>query len=138
MSEEISREEIAALLARGSEEMTREPCEDAISRQAALDEIFNNAEKPGDAYRAVRMLAPVTPQQRTGHWIECEDEVKCFCSECKEISDYPTKFCPRCGAKMVEPQESEHNCHTCKHYKSGENDGSCGSYKEYSNWESEG
>ena len=48
----------------------------------------------------------VTPKQRTGHWIECEDEVKCFCSECKEISDYPTKFCQNCGAIMVEPQES--------------------------------
>ena len=55
----------------------------------------------------VEDMSPITPKQRTGHWIECEDEVKCFCSECKEISDYPTKFCPNCGAKMVEPQESE-------------------------------
>lgn len=40
---------------------------------------------------------------------------------------------------MVEPQESDHKCHTCKHYMSGEKDGSCGSYicKGYSNWESE-
>jgi len=40
----------------------------------------------------------------------------------------------------IEPQESDHKCHTCKHYTSGENDGSCGSYicKGYSNWESEG
>lgn len=39
----------------------------------------------------------------------------------------------------VEPQESDHKCHTCKHYTSGEHDGSCGSYicKGYSNWESE-
>ena len=38
-----------------------------------------------------------------------------------------------------EPQESDHKCHTCKHYTSGERDGSCGSYicKNYSNWESE-
>ena len=38
-----------------------------------------------------------------------------------------------------EPQESDHKCHTCKHYTSGERDGSCGSYicKGYSNWESE-
>ena len=53
---------------------------------------------------------PVTPKQRTGHWIECEEEVKCFCSECKEISDYPTQFCPNCGARMVEPQEREDIC----------------------------
>lgn len=35
--------------------------------------------------------------------------------------------------------ENPNKCHTCKHYTSGENDGSCGSYicKGYSNWESE-
>ena len=35
--------------------------------------------------------------------------------------------------------ESDHKCHTCKHYISGERDGSCGSYicKNYSDWESE-
>lgn len=35
--------------------------------------------------------------------------------------------------------ESNRTCHTCKHYTSGEHDGSCGSYicKGYSNWESE-
>lgn len=39
----------------------------------------------------------------------------------------------------IEPLESDHKCHTCKHYTSGENDGSCGSYicKGYSNWERE-
>ena len=31
----------------------------------------------------------------------------------------------------------DHTCHTCKHYLSGEHDGSCGSYicKNYSGWE---
>lgn len=63
----------------------------------------------------VEDMPSITPKQRTGHWIECEDEVKCFCSECKEISDYPTKFCPNCGAKMVEPQESKKvNCKSTK------------------------
>lgn len=35
--------------------------------------------------------------------------------------------------------ESNHKCHNCKHYTSGERDGSCGSYicKNYSGWESE-
>ena len=39
----------------------------------------------------------------------------------------------------VEQQESDRKCHTCKHYTSGERDGSCGSYicKGYSDWESE-
>jgi hypothetical protein len=41
--------------------------------------------------------------------------------------------------KLIESKESDHTCHTCKHYTSGEHDGSCGSYicKGYSNWESE-
>ena len=40
---------------------------------------------------------------------------------------------------LVEPRESDRKCHTCKHYTSGEYDGSCDSYicKGYSNWESE-
>ena len=35
--------------------------------------------------------------------------------------------------------ESDHKCHTCEHYMSGEQDGSCDSYicKNYSDWESE-
>ena len=35
--------------------------------------------------------------------------------------------------------ESDHTCHTCKHYTSGEYDGSCDSYicEHYSGWESE-
>jgi hypothetical protein len=41
--------------------------------------------------------------------------------------------------KLIESKESDHTCHTCKHYTSGEHDGSCGSYicKGYSDWESE-
>jgi len=33
--------------------------------------------------------------------------------------------------------ESDHKCHNCKHYTSGERDGSCDSYicKNYSGWE---
>lgn len=44
-----------------------------------------------------------------------------------------------CYERWIEPQESDRKCHNCKHYTSGEHDGSCGSYicKHYSNWESE-
>lgn len=44
----------------------REPCEDTISRQAALDAVFNNAESPNKAYKAIRILPPAQPEQR---WI---------------------------------------------------------------------
>ena len=43
------------------------------------------------------------------------------------------------GIKEQDIKASDRTCHTCKHYLSGERDGSCGSYicKGYSNWESE-
>ena len=78
---------------------------DLISRQASIDAIRKDVMGGLNYVGILTRLPSVIPKQRTGHWIECEDEVKCFCSECKEISDYPTKFCPNCGTKMVEPQE---------------------------------
>ena len=102
MREEISREEIAALLARGSEEMTRE---EAITEQ---ETVF---------YPQVDGITPTVVRQ-TGNWIfEKGDGRTCvdghICSVCK--TSYHTKvpyfaeykYCPNCGAKMVEPQESE-------------------------------
>lgn len=60
----------------------------------------------------------VTPQEpKTGHWIY--DNFIWRCSECNETpktmgyvgtADFMTehfKFCNHCGAKMIEPQESE-------------------------------
>ena len=56
-------------------------------------------------------------QKRTGHWIY--DNFNYRCSECNETpktigyvgtADFMTehfKFCNHCGAKMIEPQESE-------------------------------
>lgn len=113
----MTTDEYWRTIAESYREKPQEPCEDAISRDAMKKGLASIAryKARSDAQKAlmgrvmffVEQLPHVTPKQRTGHWIECEDEVKCFCSECKEISDYPTKFCPNCGAKMVEPQESE-------------------------------
>ena len=46
----------------------REPCEDTISRQAALDAVFNNAESPNKAYKAIRILPSAQPEL-------CEDAI---------------------------------------------------------------
>lgn len=61
----------------------------------------------------LKELPPVTPQPRKGHWT-C-DRANVRCSNCgrgykdfygkARIADY--NYCPNCGAKMVEPQESE-------------------------------
>ena len=50
---------------------------------------------------------------KTGNWIAVENEemetIGYYCSECDlpMETENQTRFCPNCGAKMVEPQESE-------------------------------
>lgn len=102
--------------------LEQEPCEDAISRQAALDLIkgfIADATSHGISPRldpdyvmdGIKALPPVNPQPKTGHWIngDCEGG---NCSICgKYYAFYPESgdfnYCPNCGAKMIEPQESE-------------------------------
>lgn len=64
---------------------------------------------------AVKALSMPSAQPKTGHWImthdyftgayESIDYVKCSC--CGEDSLEMGDYCPNCGAKMVDPQESE-------------------------------
>jgi len=57
-------------------------------------------------------------EPKTGHWKVVSDGYGdnayiCECSECKDTvwvykdADRKWNYCPNCGAKMVEPQESE-------------------------------
>lgn len=111
--------------------LEQEPCEDAISRQEVLDILddtvkdyikendFDKAQ--GVAWVKAQKLPSVTPQPKTGQWINIEDRTDWYdtsykCSCCgREIitpydfknnlySDYP--YC-HCGARMVGSQESE-------------------------------
>ena len=111
---------------------TPEPCEDAVSRQAALhalgaydicpspdtlddDEITELYTRLMDI-RAINNLPPVTPKPKTGKWIEELRGIMVTayrCSECGRFvrddtgydvaKDYP--FC-HCGAKMEAAYES--------------------------------
>jgi len=107
------------------------PCEDAISRQAAISTIREMEEwHTGDAFNADRVLKhlrdlpTVTPQPKTGHWIQTNEFFinqdgqfiyKFICSECKSLSYFRksnkkaigANVCPNCRCRMVEPQESE-------------------------------
>lgn len=114
--------------------LEQEPCEDAISRQALLklmgEEPFNWTDSDEELqavedYRnfrnMVEQLPSVNPQKpKTGHWVKygiprCEEQ-HYKCTACGyyinfgQWGDFYTKefkYCPYCGAEMVEPQESE-------------------------------
>lgn len=86
---------------------SEEPCEDAIIREAERTNLLIED--------CIRRMPPVTPQRPTGEWFlldDCANE-GVYCSVChKKVykRDYAnqklkSKFCPNCGARMVEPQE---------------------------------
>ena len=93
--------------------LEQEPCEDCISRQAALSMQYRIDDSVTLSTRDVvnvddiENLPSVIPQIKTGHWMEDEYEMVVRCSECGEENDECSKYCPNCGAKTVEPQESE-------------------------------
>ena len=111
-----------------------EPCEDAISRQAVLDliskfilEIHTEGGRDlnshtNDVLRQIlrnvgsdRVLPSVNPQQRVGHWIQTEEkddaepcilwECSCCHKEFRGVVHKVSNYCPKCGCRMVEPQE---------------------------------
>lgn len=134
--------------------------DDLIRRQAVLEEAFEVDTKEYGRIEvvgvdAINSLPPVTSQLKTGHWEYVQydynpklgnwhcSECRCVAVECvnkEEKGGIPLyKYCPQCGTKMIELQAESNKCHNCKHYTSGQRDGSCGSYicKHYSGWESE-
>jgi hypothetical protein len=82
-------------------------------RTPALQDRYVPYVKYDDMVNCVKGMSSVTPQEpKTGHWeygYAFADGNYCKCSECKEIIKciYPMHYCPNCGTKMVEPQESE-------------------------------
>lgn len=88
--------------------LEQEPCEDCISRQAVLNEIPVLWNSNGDKDYCmeslrdfVAELPPVTPQPKTGHWIDREvyDADRWECSECGRTEQYKENYCPNCGAR---------------------------------------
>jgi len=96
-------------------------CEDAISREEVLEQAWT-LEYPDSSseevvnVKDIEQLPPVKPSRRKGHWIpvyQGDEIINYHCSECG-IGDtngstnlYVWGYCRRCGAEMVEPQESE-------------------------------
>jgi predicted RNA-binding Zn-ribbon protein involved in translation (DUF1610 family) len=95
----------------------QESCSDVISRQAVID-ACDQSINLFEAVDRIKELAPVTPQPKTGHWFideRPESDRETICSNCEQPIfkyhkldfDYRPKYCPNCGARMIDPQESE-------------------------------
>lgn len=124
-------------LSMADEALRCKPCEDAVSRDLMTNTLgatcIAKRDEKGDliALCSIDNLPSVTPQPRKGHWIRIGDRdsgyrdiVICKCSECgdkKEFTgkfelegyrlvidmDHVYKFCPNCGAKMAESEDTE-------------------------------
>ena len=86
--------------------LEQEPCDDAISRQAAIDACLNGWNKDyKEIVEEIRTLPPVTPQPKTGRWISTTDKAEHLVWECDKCSwqqRFNTNYCPDCGANMSE------------------------------------
>ena len=99
-----------------------QPCEDAVRREA-VDELSkalvhttrDKADFLCNFWEGLSKLPSVTPQMKTGHWIKVtNDRGGHECDVCHDYApsyrssdEHLTKYCPNCGCRMVEPQESE-------------------------------
>ena len=92
---------------------------DAVSRQEVLDLIADYDLSMGQVVKGIHALPSVTPQEpKTGYWVGIDEEphedyecsycgyvVSTFTANIKPHTEY--KFCPNCGCRMIELQESE-------------------------------
>jgi rubrerythrin len=90
--------------------LEQEPCDDCISR-FEVTEIINSEYDIDKMLDRVDELPSVASIRPKGHW-EIKDSMWWVCSACGCQTHMMKKynvpnFCPACGAKMVEPQESE-------------------------------
>ena len=99
--------------------LEQQTCEDAISREDALMALTGEWTEPTDELihrfiRRIKKLPSVKPQPKTGKWIDIMvgDMPAQACDQCNTF--YPLaytggghKYCPNCGCRMVEQQESE-------------------------------
>lgn len=93
-----------------SKRFRQEPCDDVVSRQWLMrkaTERFYTTNYFNHITKMIEEAPSVRPQEQTGHWIRCDILQEFKCSECRMCFRNESNYCPNCGAKMVEPQESE-------------------------------
>lgn len=108
--------------------LEREPCDDAISRQNAIslaDDLKQNL--PNDEHIAdmvmahnegileyqtqLSLLPPVTPQTKTGRWVDdkcsaCGKGIEDLIESSEWYRNESPKYCPFCGIK-IQPYKAE-------------------------------
>lgn len=121
-----SKTETAKALEMAVEMLKQEPCEDCISRQAAIDAAMKDVSDirthdfNAGATRAanrIENLPSVQPARRKGKWILSGGKCRCSgCGEkakyifdkskggCNEYEPFKSDFCPNCGTDMREEQ----------------------------------
>ena len=112
------------------EDYKQQPCEDAVSREAALKEAYSIV-IDGDKFDVVQVetllgLPSVTVRRSE---ITLESAI-----------DYLHKIGWMQEHDRILSERQTGKCSTCKHYMQGERDGSCDSYvcQHYSDWEGVG
>ena len=95
--------------------LEQESSEDCISREntlkAMIEQLGIRNEDyliPAEAtlYKVVKNMPPVTPQPKTGYWIDADGD-NAICGCCNRLNHLYGTYCKHCGARMVETQESE-------------------------------
>ena len=84
--------------AEDCKKMKFESCEDAVSREAALEVVNNPLNIKLD--KIIEKLPSVTPTRAKGKWVWDSFFEEYACSCCYSGSDTETHFCPNCGAEM--------------------------------------
>lgn len=89
--------------------LEEEPCDDAISRRAVDEAIYDYSRSCDVNYAQIMeyidKIPSVNPQEpKTGHWISHYDEDEKMgwyeCDRCHTERAFNTDYCPDCGAKM--------------------------------------
>lgn len=100
------------------------PEDNGMTREEAIEQLYNilfnnyrSAEKDKEALNMA--IQALEQEPKTGHWITISHgfpaEPTSVCSECGFDRDFyirtrgfdKIKYCPNCGCRMIEPQESE-------------------------------
>lgn len=93
--------------------LEQEHCEDAISRQAVLDQTylwskdeFLRVTNPFDYLRKrINSLPYVNPAEKVGHWIKTDEGFSPYkCSVCGSIEFKESNYCPNYDRKMKKTQ----------------------------------